>query len=939
MLSACGITECWLPLLRDADHASLPSSSWMFEGVLKQQASDFIVAEVDPSGQSCALETAAEREQYHFSATIRSSSAAAGSTTTNLPSAAPLMVVAVDEQQLLKIVDDAFDKSTPLGAYWARLEKMMVQEEKQMEEPLDCLSMEEVSIFFGAIFSPALCRSFLADLPHSFSSPLVQPVLLTMGIPFPDGAAAAPAACSGERWALSKSTRRELHAHFQAHFPFLTLTLSENPIDRSLSTLPLTLTVQFDLGLLYCGFLLGAEAMHWLSHRRSSSRQIDTAEELPSLTQSAALPTKYEARVRDAHGVWSGWATACAAMEEGGGGENPSKWLRRGLHEVLRRKFPRVSCRVANGRAQLLWRGGGGGCREQRGGGVKRPRMLETMDETHGSTTAAPILTCAAQDTNPLLYILPCASPDVSLANQTSTSAARATHDESGAVSFAPPPPSFTRRFLYAIVKKINIETATMKERLGNFWNVPPQSISAAGMKDRRALTFQRVSFPRLVDCSSSSKEQPQPQQLVGTVPIGDEVGSLEVVAVSFPHHFDQPIAIGELRGNQFSIRVRGVHQVGDPEGPTTGETRTTRCLSWREELQQRTRIVAQWGCINYFGQQRFSESVMSLRDHTGVKLWCGFWTEAVESLYRSAPELVAEFPEKMNPKYAPSNSRDMQAMSAALYHTHKLYFQGPGKKVGLVPTDVQGRTSKWEQLCEAALTSLPYAVRSMWIHAAQSVLFNQTASLMVDRFRRFIQCKSSSFSATAADLKEEREGLARWLMRLYIPLGGSLEEWGVEKVFECVEAPANGYTEQELQYQRLCYDWLMASLEDAIEKIGFVGEGREKAHPGGNAVDPGGKEGSSATDTLAPPASAIRQRFFGRKKVCGVPIAATRRKLIVVPSEMKLEWKESSVASKAEAENEVSPGEWDACFKFFLPSSSYATILLREVFNRDGRW
>ncbi|TPP47357.1 tRNA pseudouridine synthase D (TruD) family protein [Leishmania donovani] len=339
------------------------------------------------------------------------------------------------------------------------------------------------------------------------------------------------------------------------------------------------------------------------------------------------------------------------------------KDVRRQVHELLRRFYPFVHCQVRGGHATLRFhtRPDGGNdtltsdaaarSRRNAGTGVGARR---TRAEMEGRLV----------DASPLS------------AGSVSNSAAPA--------------------YVHIVVRKRNLDTAEMRQLLGEYFGVKESSVCVAGMKDKRAVSVQRCSVPVV---ATGGEAHSRVRALL------TDAAAVQPVTLRWPADPQQsyavllrasassvPVHLGQLSGNWFSLRVRDA------------------------------------GFINYFGQQRFSETVGRVDDHTGVHLFAARWVAAVRSLYRACPDVYNAFPDKMEARFVSSNSRDAQVMTHALRQTYRMYFSD----CPLSSADVQNESEVWTRLCEKAITEgVPFYLRSLWVHAGQSVFFNLAASYL----------------------------------------------------------------------------------------------------------------------------------------------------------------------------------------------------------------
>ncbi len=154
---------------------------------------------------------------------------------------------------------------------------------------------------------------------------------------------------------------------------------------------------------------------------------------------------------------------------------------------------------------------------------------------------------------------------------------------------------------LWLLVEKRDATTADISRALARHFQVAPGAVSVAGIKDKRALTRQvfSIHIPGRNPKSFPAFEHPQ-------------------AGVLWADLHTSKLRRGQLAGNRFSIRIRGVS--------ATGAIHAKRIL---DELAAR-------GVPNRFGSQRFG---VRGRNHlVGRALWLGQWQEALDLMLSPAP-------------------------------------------------------------------------------------------------------------------------------------------------------------------------------------------------------------------------------------------------------------------------------------------------------------
>lgn len=153
----------------------------------------------------------------------------------------------------------------------------------------------------------------------------------------------------------------------------------------------------------------------------------------------------------------------------------------------------------------------------------------------------------------------------------------------------------------YLVMRKYGLSTPAAAAYLAQFLEIPPHAVTYSGRKDEEGITEQLIAIPASVD-ATPIMERPL---LVGA-------GSW----LTIHHHGfgSEPLAVGELVGNSFSITVRGL-----------GES-TAAYLS----EQRRVNLFF----LNYYDTQRFGVPEGPKRTHkVGQALLAGDFAVALDEV------------------------------------------------------------------------------------------------------------------------------------------------------------------------------------------------------------------------------------------------------------------------------------------------------------------
>ncbi|WXG42934.1 MAG: tRNA pseudouridine(13) synthase TruD [Promethearchaeati archaeon SRVP18_Atabeyarchaeia-1] len=238
-------------------------------------------------------------------------------------------------------------------------------------------------------------------------------------------------------------------------------------------------------------------------------------------------------------------------------------------------------------------------------------------------------------------------------------------------------------------LEKRGLDTLLAIKRIAKSLGISQKRLSFAGMKDRNAITLQRVSAWKV------------PAEKLRQV----NLSGIQIKDVS---QSDVPIRMGSHWGNAFSIIVRGI--------PFTVTEAETRIEMVSEEIRSKG------GLLNYFGQQRFGLS-RPITHIVGLRLLKGDLRDAA-MVFLS--------------KTSPYESDDVRGARAELAATEDFELA-----VKRFPVRLSYELAMLNKLASDprnfanAFRALPRRLLQMFISAAQSWLFNKFLS---ERLRRNIQ-------------------------------------------------------------------------------------------------------------------------------------------------------------------------------------------------------
>ena len=152
---------------------------------------------------------------------------------------------------------------------------------------------------------------------------------------------------------------------------------------------------------------------------------------------------------------------------------------------------------------------------------------------------------------------------------------------------------------LQFVLKKTNFELMSLRIRLSQLLHISQRSIGFAGIKDKKAITYQ---FATIIGV--------EPEDLL------QAVKDLPGVEVSGMKWVEKPLEIGQLWGNRFHLKLR-------------------HCSCDQTCFGKAVKLVSENGFVNYYGTQRFgSDGEFEIVNATvGLLLMQGDWSRCLQYL------------------------------------------------------------------------------------------------------------------------------------------------------------------------------------------------------------------------------------------------------------------------------------------------------------------
>ena len=177
-------------------------------------------------------------------------------------------------------------------------------------------------------------------------------------------------------------------------------------------------------------------------------------------------------------------------------------------------------------------------------------------------------------------------------------------------------------KYVEFVLYKANCEMGVATKVITQKLRKTSKNFEYAGTKDKRAITTQRCQLYQATE-----------MQLRG-LNRGDtaEANATSRIVVGNVRYRDEPIKLGSLNGNQFSVVIRQVQTNGNID------------MSTNDIIELAVSHLKSDGFINYFGLQRFGTSSVPTH-HVGRELLQENWSAAVDLILnprKGDPSLVA---------------------------------------------------------------------------------------------------------------------------------------------------------------------------------------------------------------------------------------------------------------------------------------------------------
>ncbi|KAI0023197.1 pseudouridine synthase [Xylariomycetidae sp. FL0641] len=268
-----------------------------------------------------------------------------------------------------------------------------------------------------------------------------------------------------------------------------------------------------------------------------------------------------------------------------------------------------------------------------------------------------------------------------------------------------------TGPFLHFSMYKENKDTIDALQNITRLIRLQKNSFGTAGTKDRRAATVQRVSI-----------KIKNPASLLV---VNDKIPNIKIGDFRYEQY---PILLGSHAGNEFTIILKNCIFQG-----TDGLELEQKLNVAQSALDTALGQLSQHGFINYFGTQRFGTHAIGTQE-IGKKILKGDFEDAVRALLSFDPSLADKDPEQAH-VYQQADISRARACSVYLEKADAASALDQMPSRFFIERSMLRFLSKQPKDFLGALNAISRTMRTMYVHAYQSLVWNFAASQRWEMF------------------------------------------------------------------------------------------------------------------------------------------------------------------------------------------------------------
>lgn len=271
------------------------------------------------------------------------------------------------------------------------------------------------------------------------------------------------------------------------------------------------------------------------------------------------------------------------------------------------------------------------------------------------------------------------------------------------------PKPPKGKKYLRFVLYKENMDTGYAVNQLQRrFGRLKRLRIGYAGMKDKRGVTAQFVTVPAQIPTASLCSWNQDLNHGGGHT----QSAGASVMRLGSFEYVDDELQLGRLQGNRFDIVLRNVQSTGT-------------ATDLKEVLECAGRAFQKSGCINYFGVQRFGKKYDT--HLTGVAVLQGDYERAVDIILSPSSderENIARAKKRWQERFQEQGVDRAQVESKCARNVVTELDRFMTSEIAVLNS-----LARYPLDYKRAFTCITKTMRMMFLHAVQSYIWNQVAS------------------------------------------------------------------------------------------------------------------------------------------------------------------------------------------------------------------